>query len=213
MTTITALTVDEVRQFLAKTPEQAAFDWKQDLPLPINDDTRGELIKDIAAIANASELSYGFIFYGVDPRRPDPIVGITNSYDDAKIQQLVQGKVEPLPKFLYYEVSAGPKTIAVIQVAPSKKRPFIIRADIGRIRKGQIVIRRGSSTDGVTLSDLAEFFYGANSQYFANVRQQLGVDAQRQQALTNHLAELRRGAEAAEDDIWRAGGFPGKPRR
>lgn len=210
---ITALTVDEILQFLARTPEQAAFDWKRDFVHPSDDDARGELIKDIAAIANASALSYGYIFYGVDPRQPDPLIGISRSYDDSRIQQLVQGKLEPAPSFLYYEVSAGPKTIAVIQIAPSKKRPFIIRADIGRIRKGQIVIRRGSATDGVTLGDLAEFFYGQNSQYFANVRQRLGLDVHRQQATNELLAELRRGAESAEDHIWQVAGFTGKPRR
>ena len=209
---ITALTIDEILEFLAKTPEQAVFDWKQDFVRPVDDDARGELIKDITAIANASVLSYGFIFYGVDPRRPDPLVGITGSYDDASIQQLLQGKVKPLPAFLYYQVSVGPKTVAVIQVAPSKKRPFIISIDIGRVRKGQIVIRRGSSTDGVTLNDLAEFFYGANSAYFAEVRHSMGLDVQRQQAQTEHLAELRRLAERAEDDIWQAAGFTGKPR-
>ena len=210
---ITALTIDEILHFLAKTPEQAVFDWKQDFVSPTDDDARGELIKDIAAIANASALSYGFIFYGVDPRRPDPLIGITGSYDDSRIQQLLKGKVEPLPSFLYYEVSAGPKTVAVIQVAPSKRRPFIIRVDIGRLRKGQIVIRRGSSTDGVTLEDLVEFFYGTNSAYFANVRNSLGLDVQRQQAQNEYLAELRRGDERAEDDIWQAAGFSSKSKR
>lgn len=210
---ITALTIDEIRQFLAKTPGQAVFDWKRDFALPANDDAKGELIKDVAAVANASALSYGFIFYGVDPRSPDSIIGVSQSYDDSRIQQLLQGKLEPTPQFLYYEVSAGPKTVAVIQIAPSKKRPFIIRADIGRIRKGQIVIRRGSSTDGATLSDLFEFFYGQASQYFSNVVSQLAVGAQRQQAQTNYLAELQRQADAAEDNIWRAAGFPGRPPR
>ena len=210
-TMITAFSIDEVVAFLGKTPEQAVFDWKQDFALPTDDESRGELIKDICAVANASALSYGFIFYGVDPRRPDPVVGISKSYDDAKIQQLLQGKVEPQPSFLYYEVSAGPKTIAVIQIAPSRKRPFIIRADIGKIRKGQIVIRRGSSTDGVTLNDLADFFYGRDSAYFANVRQNLGLDVQRQQAQNEYLAELRHGADRAEDQIWQAAGFAGKP--
>ena len=209
---ITALTIDEVLAFLKKTPEQAVFDWKVDFVQPTNDEARGELIKDITAIANASALSYGFIFYGVDPRRLDPLVGISAPYDDAKIQQLVQGKVDPLPSFLYYEISAGPKIISVIQVAPSKRRPFIIRVDLGRIRKGQIVIRRGSSSDGVTLDDLAEFFYGPNSQYFANVRHKLGLDVQRQQAFNEHIAQLERGAERAEDQIWQSVGLPGKPR-
>jgi len=210
---ITALTIDEVRQYLSKIPEQAVFDWKRDFTPPTTDETRGELIKDIAAIANASALSYGFIFYGVDPRQPEPIVGVSKSYDDARVQQLVQGKLEPVPHFLYYEVSAGPKTVSVIQIAPSKKRPFIIRVDLGKIRKGQIVIRRGSSTDGASLNDLFEFFYGQSSQYFTNVVSHLSVNAQQLQAQTNYLAELRRPADAAEDAIWQAVGFPGKPRR
>jgi Putative DNA-binding domain len=210
---ITALTVDEILQLLKTSPEQAVFDWKQDFLHPSTDDARGELIKDIAAIANASALSEGFIFYGVDPRRPDPVIGISAGYDDSRIQQLLQGKVSPLPNFLYYEVADGPKTIAVIQIAPSRKRPFIISVDIGRVRKGQIVIRRGSSTDGVTLNDLAEFFYGPDSAHFANVRQKLGLDVQRQQAQNENLAELRTIAENAQDQIWQSIGLPGRPGR
>lgn len=210
---ITALTIDEILQMLSRTPEQAVFDWKQDFALPADDEKKGELIKDIAAIANGSPLSYGFIFYGVDPRRPDPLVGISNSYDDARLQQLIKGKIDPLPSFLYYEVSAGTKMVAVIQIAPSKKRPFIITADIGRVRRGQIVIRRGSSTDGITVKDLFEFFYGNTSGYFPGVVNQLGLDIQRQQAQNAYLAELRIGAERAEDAIWQTIGLPGKPRR
>ena len=209
---ITAFTVDEIVAFLQKTPEQAVFDWKQDFTQPLDDESRGELIKDVCAIANASPLSYGFIFYGVDPRRPDPVLGISKSYDDAKIQQLLQGKVEPQPSFLYYEVSAGLKTVAVIQIAPSRKRPFIIRVDLGKVRKGQIVVRRGSTTDGVTLDDLVDYFYGSSSAYFANVRHNLGLDVQRQQAHTEHLAELRRLADRTEDQMWQTAGFTGKPR-
>jgi len=208
---ITALTIDEIKQFLVRTPEQAVFDWKRDFTPPVDDNARGELIKDIAAITNGSVLSYGFVFYGVDPERQDPIIGISQSYDDARIQQLMQGKLEPAPQFLYYEVSAGPKTVAVIQIAPSKKRPFIIRTNIGKVRKGQIVIRRGSSTDGAMLQDLFECFYGQNSQYFSDVISQLTVNAQCQQAQMNYLAELRKQMEAAREDMWRAAGYPGSP--
>jgi len=210
---ITALNVAEIIQLLKKTPEQAIFDWKQDFVPPTSDEARGELIKDIAAIANASALSQGFILYGVDPRQPNPVIGISSSYDDSRIQQLLKGKISPLPNFLYYEVADGPKNIAVIQVAPSRKRPFIISVDIGRVRRGQIVIRRGSATDGVNLDDLVEFFYGPNSAYFDNVRQQLGLDVQRQRAQNEYLAELARGAQRAEDQIWQSIGLPGKPRR
>lgn len=210
---ISRLSVDDIVMFLQAKPEQAAFDWKVDFSLPSDEETKGELLKDISAIANASPLSYGFIFYGVDPRRPDPIVGVTNSYDDAKLQQLVTGKISPRPEFLYYEVSAGPKTVSVVQIAPSKRRPHIISVDLGKVRKGQIPIRRGSSTDGVTQQDLFEFFYGDESFWFAQVRQRMGLDAQRLQAEAAYLAELRRGAEAAEDAIYDSVGMPRPGRR
>jgi hypothetical protein len=31
------------------TPEQAVFDWKRDFVLPVDDETRGEFLKDVAA--------------------------------------------------------------------------------------------------------------------------------------------------------------------
>ena len=209
---INALSIDEIVRFLKATPEQAVFDWKVDFVPPSDDEKKGELLKDIAAVANASPLSHGFIFFGVDPRRPDPIVGVTSRYDDAKLQQLVSGKIVPLPQFLYYEVSTGPKIVSAIHVAATKQRPHIIAVDLGRIRKGQIVIRRGSSTDGVTMNDLFEFFYGQTSGYFPNVVSKLGLDVRRQEAWNAQMAELRRGMERAEDDINQACGFSSKPR-
>ncbi len=60
---ISRLSVDEIIRFLQSKPEQAAFDWKVDFVQPVDDEKRGELLKDIAAIANASPLSYGFILF------------------------------------------------------------------------------------------------------------------------------------------------------
>lgn len=206
---ITALTINDVVSLVKEAPEQAALDWKSDFVSPSDDEKRGEVIKDVVAIANASPLSYGFIVYGVDPRKPNPIIGISTHYDDAKLQQLIKGKVEPAPEFLYYEVSAGPKrTVAVIQVAPSKRRPFIISLDIGKVRAGQIPIRRGSSTDGVRLSDLIEFFYGSTSGYFPQVIQNLQLDVKRLEANNDYLQELRLGAEQAKRDMREIMGLP-----
>ena len=198
---ISALNIDEIISLVKSTPEQTAFDWKSDFIPPKDNEKRGEIIKDIVAIANASPLSYGFLVYGVNPRKPDPIVGTKSHYDDSKLQQLLKDKVEPLPEFLYYEISTGTKTVSVIQVSPSKKRPFIISVDIGKIKAGQIPIRRGSSTGGVKLLDLFEFFYGNTSGYFPGVIQRLQIDIQQQNALNTYLQELRRGAEQPERDM------------
>jgi len=202
------LTVDEVVEMVKKTPEQGAFDWKVDFAIPNDDEKRGEFIKDLAAIANASPSSYGFIVYGVDPRRPDSIVGIKQSYDDAKLQQLVQGKIEPLPEFLYYEVSIGPKLVGVLQVKPTRRRPHIITVDLGKIRKGQIVIRRGSSTDAITMKDLFEFFYGQTSGYFPGIIQKLQAHTQQQLADVAYMRELREQSNQALKDMEVVSGVP-----
>jgi predicted HTH transcriptional regulator len=205
---INMLTIDEILKMLKSVPEQAAFDWKTDFIQPTDDEKRGEIIKDISAIANASPLSYGLLFYGVDPRKPDPLIGISRSYDDAKLQQLVAGKIEPSVEFLYYEVSAGPKVVAVIQVAPTRRRPHIISVDLGKVRRGQIVIRRGSSTDGVTLKDLIEFFYGKTSGYFPAVIQRLQANTQEQLADVAMMRELREQANQSLRDMEIALGAP-----
>jgi len=164
---IRKLSLDEVLKLMKMSPEQAIFDWKTDFVVPNDQDKQGEIIKDVTAIANSITLSPGFIVYGVDPRRPDPLLGISNSYDDAKLQQLFKDKVKPAIDFIYYEVSFGPKPIGVIQVAAIRKRPHIISVDIGKVRNGQIPIRRGSSTGGVKIEDMLEMFYGENSGYFS----------------------------------------------
>ena len=205
---ITQLSIDEVGQLLRSKPEQSVFDWKTDFTIPNTDENRGEFIKDLAAVANGVFGSYGFILYGVDPRRSDPIIGITEHYDDARLQQLVSRKIEPPVEFLYYEVAAGPRVVAVVQVAPTRRRPHIIRVDLGKVRKGQILVRRGSSTDGATIQDLLEFFYGSSSGYFPSVVQKLQLDVAQQQAHTAHLRELRAGANDALRDLEITWGVP-----
>lgn len=82
---IRTLTIDEALSLVKSTPEQAVFDWKSDFVVLNDEDKCGEFLKDVAAIANACSSSYGFVVYGVDPRRPDPVLGISQSYDDAKL--------------------------------------------------------------------------------------------------------------------------------
>jgi predicted HTH transcriptional regulator len=205
---IKTLTVDEVIALVRWTPEQAVFDWKADFTLPNDEEKRGEFIKDLAAVANACASSYGFIVYGVDPRKPDPVLGITQLYDDAKLQQLVQGKIDPPPEFLYYQLSLGPKTVGVIQVKPTRLRPHIISVDLGKVRRGQILIRRGSSTDGITMKDLFEFFYGRTSGYFPGVVQRLQANAQQQLADAAYMRELREQGDQALRDMETVVGAP-----
>jgi predicted HTH transcriptional regulator len=195
------ITIEQAIELAKTKPEQAVFDWKVDFVPPNDDDKRGEFLKDVSAIANACASTYGFILYGVDPRRPDAVCGISQRYDDARLQQLAKDKIDPLPEFLYYELPFGTAHIAVVQVVPSRRRPHIISVDMGRVRKGQILIRRGSSTDAVSLSDLFEFFYGQHSAHWESVQRQLSVRTNQQLADVAYMRELRAQADDALRDM------------
>ena len=205
---IRQLTIDEIVDLVKTAPEQATFDWKTDFSPPKDDESRGEIIKDIAAIANAATSSYGFVIYGVNPKNPDVIVGVHHQYDDAQLQQLIKGKIEPAVDFLYYEVSHGTNIVSVIQIQPSRNRPHIIRVDLGRVRKGQIPIRRGSSTDGATLNDLLEFFYGQSSGYFPQIVKKLQLNVAQQNASNEYLRILQEQADQALRDMEVISGAP-----
>lgn len=195
---IQELTLHEILKILKETPEQRLFDWKRNLSLE-SDDKKGELIKDIAAVANGTKSSPGYIFYGVDPRLPEPVVGMSSSYDDASFQQLVSRKVDPMVEFLYYEVSNEGKNIGVIHIPPSQRRPHFIKQDFGKLSEGQLVIRQGSSTRGMNGEDLLETFYGDTSPYFQNVLKKVGAEAMQKQAEVAQQRENRSQLELMRD--------------
>jgi predicted HTH transcriptional regulator len=184
------LTLDEILNIIKIVPEQCIYDWKQDLSIE-NEDKKSELVKDIVAIANATTTFPGFVFYGVDPRRPDCIVGMGKSYDDASFQQMIANKVAPPVEFLYYEVCHGAKLVGVVHIPPSHKRPHIIAKDFGKLREGQILIRRGSSTKGINQSELFEIFYSQTSPYFQGILRKHGIEAMHINANVAFLRELR----------------------
>ena len=204
---IQKLTLDEILSVLRLTPEQCVFDWKQDLVIETGD-KKAEILKDIVAIANATATSPGFVFCGVDPRRPDPVVGTSKSHDDAMFQQMFANKVNPPVVFLYYEATLGPKTVGVFHIPASRQRPHIVMKDFGRLREGQLLIRRGSSTGGMTQTDLFELFYGPTSPYLAGVLEKIGATAMQTQADTMKMRELREQQNSLIRDMEVISGLP-----
>jgi len=88
-----------------------------------------------------------------------------------------------------------------VQIAPSRPRPHIITVNLGAVRKGQILVRRGSSTDGVSIDDLYAFFYGQHSVHWQSVQKQLNARANQQIADVAYMRELREQAETARRDM------------
>jgi predicted HTH transcriptional regulator len=187
---IQKLSPDDVLAALRHAPEQCIFDWKQDL-LARTEEAKGEVLKDIVAVANATTTSPGFLFYGVDPRRPDPVVGMSKSYDDASFQQMFAEKVTPPVGFLYYEVALGAKAVGVFHIPASQNRPHIVTKSFGKLREGQILIRRGSSTAGINRNELFAMFYGEDSPYFRQILNKIGFAALQEQVEVAKMREYR----------------------
>lgn len=204
---IVKLTLQQIIGILRSTPEQSLFDWKRDLDIGSND-KKGELIKDVSAIANGTVRSKGYIFYGVDPNRKDPIVGIRGHLDDAQLQQIVNKKIEPEIEFVYYEVTSDQAKVGVIHISLSTRKPHIISYDYGKIREGQIFIRRGSSTRGINFNDLVNIFYGANSPYLREILQRYGAGAALLRAETEYQKELRAQEQSIRRDMEGIVGLP-----
>jgi hypothetical protein len=194
MTLQQRLTLDQIVALVRSTPEQALFDWKRDFETPTQDESKGETVKDVTAMANATAFRHtdGYLVYGVNPTdQRRLIVGISASWDDAKLQQLVRGTTEPPVEFLYYEVETGmDRPVAIIHV-PRTKKPFhMITRDVGKLRAGQYLIRDGSHTRAITPDEQKALYYTYENGYLPQILEQWGLEAQRAQAQANLLRQL-----------------------
>lgn len=121
-----------------------------------SEESKAEMLKDILAIANAWRDGAGYILLGFKDQRPHPaeVVGISESIDDAQIQQLVNSKVSPHLTFSYEEHLYEGKTIGIISI-PKQKRTFYLKNSYGKLKSNVVYVRRGSSTDEATPPEIA----------------------------------------------------------
>jgi hypothetical protein len=118
-----------------------------------------ELLKDILAMANAYRHGSGYILIGLRDQTPHPaeVVGISPSdhIDDATLQQFVSSKVTPKLAFRYEERLFENRTVAIVTI-PKQQRPFYLSKDYGKLGKSVVYVRRGSSTDEASPSEVAK---------------------------------------------------------
>lgn len=144
--------IDQLLTNLRYKSESTDIDFKQAQYRfsSASEEEKSELLKDILAIANAWRDGTGYILIGFRDQRPHPaeVVGIavSDSIDDAKLQQFVNSKVKPKLTFRYEEHLYEGKTVGIISI-PQQKRPFYLANQFGKLRKNIVYVRRGSSTD------------------------------------------------------------------
>lgn len=153
------------------------------------DHQKSELLKDILAMANAYRSEPGYILIGFKDQPPHPaeVVGISSSdhIDDAVLQQFVRSKVDPILEFQYEERLFDGKHIAIIKV-PKQARPFAPNKDYGKLKKNVVYVRRGSSTDEASMSEMSKMTL-ADAGASRAVQVDLQIDDEKNSPFLAHL--------------------------
>jgi len=149
---------DSVLEPLLYESEGNALDFKRDqYPFEqASEDAKSELLKDILAFANSFRRSDAFIVIGADERdgRVVNVPGVRSHLPDAQLQQFVNSKLNRKLDFSYQVGVCRGVELGVLRI-PLQKRPFHLTKDYGRLSKGVVYVRRGSSTDVAQPDEIA----------------------------------------------------------
>lgn len=137
---------------LLYTPEGNTVDFKEQQYrfVKASDDQKSELLKDILGFVNCWRQSEAFILIGVKERVGGmaEIVGIQpdEHLADHSLQQFVNNLTDQPARFSYEAIGFDGKQVGVIRIA-LQPRPICLKRDYGKLRRNEVYVRRGSSTD------------------------------------------------------------------
>jgi hypothetical protein len=149
---------NSVLEALLHEEEGPALDFKREqYPFEAaSDSVKSELLKDILAFANSWRRSEAFILVGVDENRGarSRPLGVSHHLSDADLQQFVNSKTQRPIQFSYRVAAVDGVTIGVLEI-PTQQRPFFLRQNFGKLLKGVVYLRRGSSTGEADADEIA----------------------------------------------------------
>lgn len=109
---------------------------------------KSELLKDILGFANAWRRSDAYILIGVEDARGgrSNVIGIADHLDDHSLQQFVNNLTNRPVRFRYEAFGYEEKQVGIICIE-DQSRPIHLKGDYGKLKKNEVYVRRGSSTD------------------------------------------------------------------
>ena len=156
--------------------ETVDLDWKRTFPPGYfdrsdrsrYDSARAELVKDVAAMANAASERVGHLVYGIADQNGQRMVHPvprTEPVDDAALRQFLARYLDPAPSFEYAEIQHEGQLMGLLRVHRVMPYPHVVRESLGRapgqaIHKGQVFVRRGTLTEIALHADLVRLFEG-----------------------------------------------------
>ena len=114
------------------------------------DDEKSELLKDILGFANVFRRTEAFIVIGVKDVRGGRgnVVGlrVEDHLDDHALQQFVHNLTNQPVRFRYEAFEYDGKQVGIISI-DLQIRPVYLKKDYGKLKRENVYVRRGSSTD------------------------------------------------------------------
>jgi hypothetical protein len=118
-----------------------------------SDDEKSELLKDILGFANAWRRSEAYIVIGVEEVRGGRanVIGIpaADHLSDHSLQQFVNSSTNRPVRFQYEAFGFENKQVGIIRIE-QQHRPLYLKKDFGKLKRNEVYVRRGSSTDPST---------------------------------------------------------------
>lgn len=132
--------------------ESPTLDFKRDQYrfAKATDNDKSELLKDILGFVNAWRRSEAYILIGVEDVRGGRanVVGIqaADQLDDHSLQQFVNNLTNEPIRFHYEAFAFENKQLGIIRIE-EQPRPIYLKQNYGKLKKNEVYVRRGSSTD------------------------------------------------------------------
>ena len=121
----------------------------------------GELLKDISAMANtydAAHRNYGFIIVGASSSAVTfAQFSQTTDQLQATIDDLVKKHIEPFVRSHVLLFGHDQEAWGVIVIPPTRQAPHVFVHDIHKRSRGDIYVRRGTTTDKAGPADYVRF--------------------------------------------------------
>jgi len=144
---------DALFERLLYEEESTTLDFKKEQYrfVKAGEEEKFELLKDILGFANAWRRSDAYILVGVEDVRGGRgnVVGIptTDHLDDHSLQQFVNNLTNRPVRFHYEAFGFEGKQVGIIRIEEQQARPLYLKQNYGKLKKTEVYIRRGSSTD------------------------------------------------------------------
>jgi len=148
---------------IIKIGETTKIDFKQELNIGTAKE-KAEFLKDVSAIANTFDsnyYNYGFILVGV---KQNEIVGssfLQNKEVDnlqATIDEIIKVHLSPFIETHLKIFEENEKTWGVIMIPPTTMLPHVFIRDIDNKSRGDVYVRRGTTTEKALPEDYSRFF-------------------------------------------------------